>query len=65
MFTFSDCSFVKSAHDPLSSSQTAQLTSIVRSLISRYPTLTGDSKQVRELLQVRSPTQISLCFFVW
>ena len=43
--------FVKSAHDPLSASQTTQLSATVASLVTKYPTVTGDSKQVRELLQ--------------
>ena len=43
--------FVKSAHDPLSASQTQQLSATVASLVTKYPTVTGDSKQVRELLQ--------------
>ena len=44
-------SFVKSAHDPLSTSQTQQLTGTINKLVAKYPTVTGDSKQVRELLQ--------------
>ena len=43
--------FVRSAHDPLSASQTQQLSATVASLVTKYPTVTGDSKQVRELLQ--------------
>ena len=43
--------FVRSAHDPLSASQTSRLAATVGSLVSKYPTVNGDSKQVRELLQ--------------
>ena len=42
--------FVKSAYDPLSSVQTLKLTGIIKQLIETYPTVAGDSKQVRELL---------------
>ena len=44
--------FVKSAYDPLSTSQTLKLTGLLERFIERYPTLTGESRQVRELLGV-------------
>ena len=41
---------VKVAYDPLSTSQTSRLTGLLKSFVSEYPTLRGDSRQVRELL---------------
>ena len=43
---------VRSAYDPMSTAQTLKLTGLLEWLISLYPTLTGESKQVRELLEV-------------
>ena len=44
--------FVRSAYDPLSTSQTLKLTSLLERFISLYPTVNGQSRQVRELLEV-------------
>ena len=41
---------VKAAYDPMSTSQTLRITQLLSKLRSVYPTLTGTSKQVRELL---------------
>ena len=44
--------FVRSAYDPLSTSQTLKLTGLLERFISIYPTVNGESRQVRELLEV-------------
>ena len=44
--------FVRSAYDPLSTSQTLKLTGLLERFISLYPTVNGQSRQVRELLEV-------------
>ena len=41
---------VKAAYDPMSTLQTRRLTQLLFKLRNIYPTLTGTSKQVRELL---------------
>jgi hypothetical protein len=41
---------VKAAYDPMSASQTQRLTQLLFKLRNIYPTLTGTSKQVRDLL---------------
>ena len=41
---------VKAAYDPLSTSQTTRLKDLIIKLRNTYPTLTGSSKQVKELL---------------
>ena len=41
---------VKAAYDPLSSSQTLRLSQLIHKLKNTYSTLTGSSKQVRDLL---------------
>ena len=41
---------VKAAYDPLSTSQTTRLRELIVKLRNTYPTLTGSSKQVKELL---------------
>ncbi len=41
---------VKCAYDPLSTTQTLTLTRLAKRLFAEYPTLRGDSKQVREFL---------------
>ena len=43
-------SMVKTAYDPLSTSQTSRLKELITKLRNTYPTLTGSSKQVKELL---------------
>jgi len=43
-------SMVKTAYDPLSTSQTSRLKELIIKLRHTYPTLTGSSKQVKELL---------------
>ena len=43
---------VRSAYDPLSTAQTLKLTGLLNQLISTYPTLSGESKPMRELLTV-------------
>lgn len=43
-------SMVKTAYDPLSTSQTSRLKELIIKLRNTYPTLTGSSKQVKELL---------------
>jgi GC-rich sequence DNA-binding factor len=42
---------VRAAYDPMSTSQTLKLTQLLGRLKGTYPTLTGASKQVRELLK--------------
>ncbi len=42
---------VRLAYDPLSTTQTLRLTGLINKFVSEYPTLQGDSKQVRELLE--------------
>ena len=44
--------FVRSAYDPLSTSQTLKLTGLLERFISLYPTVNGESRQLRELLEV-------------
>ena len=44
--------FVRSAYDPVSTSQTLKLTGLLERFISLYPTVNGESRQVRELLEV-------------
>ena len=44
--------FVRSAYDPLSTSQTLKLTGLLERFISLYPTVNGESRQVRELLEI-------------
>ena len=44
--------FVRSAYDPLSTTQTLKLTGLLERFIDIYPTVTGESRQVRELLGV-------------
>ena len=44
--------FVRSAYDPLSTSQTLKLTGLLERFISIYPTVNGESRQVRDLLEV-------------
>ena len=44
--------FVKAAYDPLSTSQTLKLTGLLERFIETYPTLTGESRQVREVLEM-------------
>ena len=41
---------ISSSYDPLSTSQTMKLTSLLTKFVSEYPTLSGESKQMRELL---------------
>ena len=41
---------VRVAYDPLSTSQTTALTGLLGGLVTEYPTIRGDSRQVRELL---------------
>ena len=41
---------VRAAYDPLSSSQTQRLTGLLKGFVAEYPTLRGDSRQLRELL---------------
>ena len=43
-------SLTKAAYDPMSTAQSLKLTQLLLKLKNTYPTLTGDSKQVRELL---------------
>ena len=42
---------IKCSYDPMSSSQTQKLTNLVKKVIEEYPTVTGDSKQVRMMLE--------------
>ena len=42
---------VKAGYDPMSSSQTTRLTELMKDFLSSYPTVRGDSKQVREMLK--------------
>ena len=44
--------FVRSAYDPLSTTQTLKLTGLLERFIDIYPTVNGESRQVRELLEV-------------
>ena len=44
--------FVRAAYDPLSTTQTLKLTGLLEGFIDIYPTVTGESRQVRELLEV-------------
>ena len=44
--------FVRSAYDPLSTTQTLKLTGLLERLIDIYPTVNGASRQVRDLLDV-------------
>ncbi len=41
---------IKSAYDPLSTSQSVQMTVLLKKFVEDFPTLKGDSRQVRELL---------------
>jgi len=41
---------VRAAYDPLSSSQTKNVTKLIKAMIETYPTMRGESKQVREFL---------------
>lgn len=52
---------VQTAYDPLSTTQTLKLTGTLNRLFDQYPTLTGESKQIRELLTaVRDRLKMSL-----
>ena len=44
--------FVRSAYDPLSTTQTLKLTGLLERFIDVYPTVNGESRQIRELLEV-------------
>jgi len=44
--------FVRSAYDPLSTTQTLKLTGLLEKLIDIYPSINGASRQMRELLEV-------------
>ena len=44
--------FVRSAYDPLSTTQTLKLTGLLERFFEIYPTVNGESRQVRELLEV-------------
>ena len=43
-------SLVSAAYDPLSTSQTMRLTQLLKKMRATYPTLTGSSKNVRQIL---------------
>lgn len=52
---------VRATYDPMSTSQTLKLTAMLNKLIDLYPTLTGESKQLRELLMaVKDRLKMSL-----
>ena len=42
---------MKAGYDPMSTSQTTRLTSVIKDFVTGFPTVRGDSKQVRELLK--------------
>ena len=44
--------FVRSAYDSLSTSQTLKLTGLLERFIEIYPTVNGESRQIRDLLEV-------------
>ena len=44
--------FVRSGYDPLSTTQTLKLTGLLERFIDIYPTINGESRQVRDLLEV-------------
>lgn len=41
---------LEAAYDPMSTAQTKSVTGLLKQLVADYPTVSGDSKQVRELL---------------
>ena len=43
---------IKLIYDPLSTTQTLRVTSLATRLLTNYPTLRGDSKQVREFITI-------------
>ena len=52
---------VKAAYDPLSATQTQRCVALLARMFEDYPTLTGESKQVRELLkEVRDKVKTSV-----
>ena len=45
-------SVVKSAYDPMSTSQTIKVVSLIKHLMAEFPSIGGESKQLRQLLEI-------------